>query len=85
MNRTQHPTNNDVLGAPPGTPIDQCGALPITRIVYPDGTPCVVSFWRPTPAELARLNAGSPVALFVLGSTHAPVAMLVDGEPGGLF
>ena len=39
MKPFQHPSNNDVLGAPAGLPVDRCRALPITRIVYePSGT-----------------------------------------------
>ena len=37
MNIHQHPTNNSVLAAPPGASIDQCRALPVTRLQYPDG------------------------------------------------
>jgi hypothetical protein len=80
MNRHQHPTNNDVLGAPPGVPIDECNALPITRIQYSDSTPAVVSYWRPSPAELALLARGSAVRLTVLGRTHPPLMLGVDGD-----
>lgn len=80
MDRHQHPTNNDVLGAPPGVPIDECNALPITRIQYSDGTPAVASFWRPTPAELALLAQGHAVRLTVLGRTHPPLMLGVDGD-----
>lgn len=80
MDRSQHATNNDVLGAPPGVSIDQCQALPITRIRYPDGTPAVCSFWTPTPDELARLNAGRAVRLCVVGVTHPPLHLGVDGD-----
>ena len=80
MDRHQHPTNNDVLGAPPGVPIDECNALPITRIQYSDGTPAVASYWRPTPAELALLAAGAAVRLVVLGTTHPPLMLGVDGD-----
>ena len=80
MDRHQHPANNDVLGAPPGTPIDECAALPITRIQYSDGTPAVASYWRPTADELALLNQGLAVRLTVLGTTHPPVMLGVDGD-----
>lgn len=80
MNRYQHPTNNAVLGAPPGTPLDQCNALPITRFQYEDGTPAVASFWKPTPEELALLNAGRAVRLLVMGVTHASLHVGVDGD-----
>lgn len=80
MDRHQHPTNNDVLGAPPGMSHDECHALPITRIQYSDGTPAMASYWRPTPAELALLQAGQPVRLTVLGTSHPPVMLGVDGD-----
>lgn len=79
MNRHQHPSNNGVLGAPAGW--DQaelpCGALPITRTDV-DGRPAIVSFWKPTAEELAMLNAGGSVALWVLGHTMPPVSMEVE-------
>lgn len=75
MDRHQHPTNNAVLGAPAGMPIDECNALPITRIQYSDGTPAVASYWRPTAAELALLSQGHPVRLVVLGRTHPPLML----------
>lgn len=80
MDRHQHPTNNAVLGAPPGVPIDECNALPITRILYSDGTPAVISYWKPTPLELALLTSGAPVRLSVLGLTHPPLMLGVDGD-----
>lgn len=80
MNRHQHHSNNDVLRAPPGVPIEECMALAITRIEYPDGTPAVASYWMPTADELARLNAGKAVAMVVLGRTHPPVFLAVDGD-----
>jgi len=80
MNRHQHPSNNAVLGAPPGMPIDECNALPITRITYACGTPAVVSYWMPTPAELALMNEGRAVRLSVLGTTHPPLMLGVDGD-----
>lgn len=77
MNRTQHPSNNGVLGAPPGQTIEECRALPVTHCTL-DGAPCVASFWQPDAGELARLNAGKPVILWVQGRTHAPLALTVD-------
>lgn len=79
MNRTQHPSNNAVLGAPIGW--DQkdlpCGALPITRTMC-EGKPAVASFWKPTAEELAALNAGGSVVLWVIGETMPPVALCVE-------
>lgn len=79
MRPTQHPSNNDVLRAPPGADIDQCRPLAITRVQYGDGTPAVWSFWQPTEAERAAIAAGAAIRFEALGSTHPPVAISVDG------
>jgi len=78
MRFIQHPSNNKVLGAPAGW--DQkdlpCGALPVT-VTDENGTPAMVSFWKPDADELAALNAGHSVHLWVLGSVHPVVSMEV--------
>lgn len=78
MRPTQHPSNNDVLGAPPGVPIDQCKALYITRVVYDNGMPAVVSFWEPSPEERAAIAAGALVVFSCWGNTHPPVSIGVE-------
>lgn len=79
MRKTQHPSNNAVLGAPKGWNQHElpCGALAITRTDV-EGKPAIVSYWMPTPEELAALNAGASVALWVLGETMPPVALEVE-------
>lgn len=79
MRPTQHPSNNDVLRAPSGATVDECRPLPITRLFY-GATPAVVSYWQPTAEQLALLAAGKPVWLSVLGHTHPPLAIGVDGD-----
>jgi hypothetical protein len=75
---TQHPSNNSVLGAPEGWDQAQlpCDALPVTRTEW-NGQPAIVSYWKPTPEELAQLAEGAWVALWVAGNTHPPVALEV--------
>lgn len=79
MNRAQHPSNNAVLGAPTGWDQDAlpCDALPITRIEW-EGKPAVISFWRPSPEELAQLQAGAYVGVWVIGHTVPPMAVTVE-------
>lgn len=79
MDRTQHPSNNFVLGAPVGWDQKElpCSALPVTRMAV-EGRPVMVSFWRPTGDELAALNRGGTVALWVYGEGHPPVAVGVE-------
>ena len=80
MRSTQHRSNNAVLAAPPGVSVEECRPLPITRVRFPDGEEGVVSFWQPSSEQLALLAAGQPVRLLVLGQTHPPLAMGVDGD-----
>jgi hypothetical protein len=77
MSPIQHPTNNRVLGAPQGVPIEDCKALAVTDTVMNDA-PAVASFWRPDALELAMLNAGKAVVLCVQGQTHAPLYVGVE-------
>lgn len=48
-----------------------------------DGTPVMVSAWEPTPAELAALNAGQPIYLWIWGTGHPPVMLTVDEAEKG--
>lgn len=81
MNPTQHKSNNDVLPAPPGVAIEDCRALPITRVVFhPSGRPGVMSYWQPSAEELKLLAQGHAVYLSFWGQTHPPVSVGVDGD-----
>ena len=80
MRATQHPSNNDVLGAPPGATIDECHALPITRILYEDGTHAIAHYWKPDGRELNALLAGESVRVIVLARTHSPMSLGVSGD-----
>jgi hypothetical protein len=79
MNPTRHPSNNSVLAPPPGVSAEECGALPITRVMFPNGMPAVWSYWQPTEAERAAIAAGAPVRLSCWGLTHPPIALHVSG------
>jgi hypothetical protein len=79
MRPTQHPSNNDVLRAPPGVPIEECTPLAITRAEYPNGAPVVLSYWRPSEAERKAIAEGALVAFQAWGRTHPPVYIGVDG------
>lgn len=85
MQPIQHRSNNDVLAPPAGASSDECRGLCITRVMYsgprPDTVqPGVVSFWKPTPRQLELLAAGAPVWVSVMGMTHPPMALGVEGD-----
>ena len=50
------------------------------RVVrHPDGY--LVSFWQPTEEERARIAAGLPVMLWIMGRAQPPVALAVAESP----
>jgi hypothetical protein len=73
MTPTKHPLCNDILRRPPGTTEEECGDLPIRR---EDGR--VISFWKPSPEEIALIAKGHPVIFIAQGVTHPPVCLLVE-------
>jgi len=74
MRPIQHWSNNRVLAAPAGVPIEECTALAVTDMIL-GGHQQVVSFWMPDAEELRQLNEGYPVAVIVQGLTHPPIAI----------
>lgn len=78
MRFVQHPSNNRVLGAPAGWDQSQatCNALCVTDVDC-NGTPAVVSYWQPTAEDIAAMQAGAYVQLWVVGTTMPPVAVEV--------
>ena len=69
----QHSSNNMLLGKPPGS--TNVETMPATMWVDEHGKTTVASFWRPDAQELAALNAGGSVVLYVDGSVHPPVSI----------
>lgn len=80
MKPIQHSSNNDVLAAPRGASTDECRALAITRVKYGDDIPGIWSFWQPTDVERQLIAAGASIRLSVIGLTHPPVHVGVDGD-----
>lgn len=85
MKPHQHPSNNDVLEAPPGVSIDRCVPLAITRILVHDKNElidahAVASYWMPTVDEVERIVSGKAIRLIVWGRTHPPLVIEVDGD-----
>lgn len=79
MRVTQHPSNNSVLRAPPGSTVEQCRPAPITRTQYQDGTDTVATYWQPTEAERQAIAAGALIRVEVMGVTMPPMIVGADG------
>lgn len=63
------------LGAPQGWDHEHDGLCHTLEICDREGW--MISAWRPTEAELKRLNAGEPLFLHIQGKAHPVVAMTV--------
>ena len=71
------------LGAPVGWEPDAQGPCAHLAIRDVDTTagPTMQSAWEPTPEELARLAAGAPIVLTIMGNVHPPVELRVGHPP----
>lgn len=54
--------------------------LCVKDFAYDDGTPAMQTAWEPTPSEIARIVAGQPIILTLLGTGHPPVLIEVAGQ-----
>lgn len=79
MRVVQHPSNNKVLGAPPGW--DQLempvNAIPLTQ-VESSGKTFLISYWKPTPEEIAQLRQGAFVTVWIHGVNQPIMAVSVN-------
>lgn len=66
------------LGAPDNWNHETDGICHTLDIWDQDGF--MISGWRPTESELAKLNAGEPLFLHIQGRSHPVVAMSVGYE-----
>jgi hypothetical protein len=71
-----------VYGAPRGVSAADVGGLPYWRehVEWSGGriVPEIKSAWKPTPEELACLNAGAYIVLGIVGEPIPPVSLNVD-------
>jgi hypothetical protein len=51
----------------------KCDSLRVAVGKFEPGFPFIQSFWKPTPEELALLNANGYVTLFVISNQTPPV------------
>ena len=72
MEHFKHPACNSAL-LPPSGEEGRVSALYIRRTHCEEHGHMVTSYWRPSPEELAMLNAGHSVELTVWGVTHPPL------------
>jgi hypothetical protein len=72
-----------VLGKPEGWDDDggvKCISLAIRDEQVSDQGNVMISAWLPTPEEIALINAGQPVYLWIWGRGHPPVMLTVKPQ-----
>jgi hypothetical protein len=76
-----------VLDAPPGMSPEECSMLSVYQGQYPDGTPIVISCWKPTAEEWEEMRQTGRVWVIVCGRTMPPIAVTghkpFEAEPKG--
>lgn len=74
------------LGAPESWDQDgasgKCATLWVRDTQLAGGEPCMISAWFPTPEEIAAIQRGEPVYLYVIATGHPPVHLGVKGVAG---
>lgn len=77
MNHVKHPQTNFTFTAPPD--MENCDDLCVVRGEM-QGTPVILSYWKPTEQELIELVAGGHVRLGIVGNAMPPVMVSVVNE-----
>lgn len=69
-----------LIAAPENWPhhLEPMSVLPVRFDTRPDGVPTIVSYWRPTPAELAILAEGGYIRLTAFDLRQQPVALSAE-------
>lgn len=65
--------SNQVLSRPDNMTDDQCGPLSVYKGAYQDGTPCVISCWKMTKAEMEEVIETGRVWISVIGASMPPL------------
>ena len=72
MKVIKHPAADHLLGAP------GCDVLPVQIYRHADGRVAAqVSRWQPTTDEIAAINAGQAIELYIFAPAHPPVQIEV--------
>jgi hypothetical protein len=82
MEIINHPACTHSLGAPADMQDGSCEALPVAYQETDHGV-FALSFWKPTPEELADLNSGRAIVLGVraVGRQHPVVFLSTTKDP----
>lgn len=75
MIATAFDEENGVLDPPPGVSIDDVHALSVFRGEMSNGTPVIISAWKPTTEEWEEMRRTGRVWVLIQGHTMPPIAV----------
>lgn len=75
MTPTAFDEENAVLDPPVDMTLDECSVLSVYKGNMQDGTPVVISCWKPTKEEWEEIQKTGRVWLIVYGNGMPPVAL----------
>lgn len=78
MQPSSFPEQNKIYTKPEGWTDEECGDLSVWQGNYNNGTPVIISYWKPTPDDMATLNSGGGIYLQVCTSVQPPVLLTTE-------
>lgn len=70
--------SNFTFTKPKGWTDEQCSDLPVFRGKYEDGTPVIISYWKPNKEDLDAMNNGEGIYLSIVGEGMPPVSLFTE-------
>jgi hypothetical protein len=72
------PEANKVYTKPAGWTDEQCANLHVCQTNCEDGTPVIISYWKPSYEDLQALNNGGGIYLMITANVQPPVSLLTE-------
>jgi hypothetical protein len=69
---------NFTFTKPQGWTDEECMDLHVHKGQYPNGTPTIISYWKPNKEDLEALNNGGGIYLEIIGQGMPPVALFTE-------
>ena len=69
------PEQNFTFTKPAGWTDEQCSDLSVYKGEYADGTPAIISYWKPSKEDLDILNNGGGIYVNILSINMPPISL----------
>lgn len=72
------PEANFTYTKPEGMTDEECMDLRVFKGSYSDGTPAIISVWRPSKEDIDAINEGKPIYLSITSHIMPPVCLFTE-------